>query len=170
MRVVVVTKDDMDYTRSVETFLEDFKRQTGRNLEVIGRGMGGVVEPVNLVDRKILEQPIGNHGARATQSLFGRLENEHHRAGEIAGFRQITGGAEQDGGVHIMPTAVEFAGIDRRVRQAGFLRHRQGIHIGPKPDGPVAGMAAAQHADHAGLAITTMHLDAPGSELFSDDA
>lgn len=35
MRVVVVTKDDMDYTRSVETFLEDFKRQTGRNLEVI---------------------------------------------------------------------------------------------------------------------------------------
>ncbi len=35
MRVVVVTKDNMDYTRSVVTFLEDFARQTGRALEVL---------------------------------------------------------------------------------------------------------------------------------------
>lgn len=31
-------------------------------------------------------------------------------------------------------------------------------------------MTAAQHANHAGLAITAMNLDAPGSKLFSDDA
>ncbi len=35
MRVVVVTKDNTDYARSVETFLGDFTRQTGRTLEVL---------------------------------------------------------------------------------------------------------------------------------------
>lgn len=35
MRVVMVTKPTMDYSRSVDTFLEDFARQTGRTLEVL---------------------------------------------------------------------------------------------------------------------------------------
>ncbi len=35
MRVVVVTKDNMEYTRVVETFLEDMARQTGRVLETL---------------------------------------------------------------------------------------------------------------------------------------
>lgn len=35
MRVVVVTKDNTEYRRSVEMFLEDFARQTGRTLEVL---------------------------------------------------------------------------------------------------------------------------------------
>lgn len=35
MRTVVVTKDNMDYSRAVDTFLGDFQRQTGRALEVI---------------------------------------------------------------------------------------------------------------------------------------
>lgn len=35
MRVVVVTKDNMDYTRDVDTFLENFTRQTGKTVEVL---------------------------------------------------------------------------------------------------------------------------------------
>lgn len=35
MRVVVVTKEETDYARSVEMFLRDFNRQTGRDLEVL---------------------------------------------------------------------------------------------------------------------------------------
>jgi hypothetical protein len=35
MRVVVVYKDRTDTTRDVETFLRDFKHQTGRDLETI---------------------------------------------------------------------------------------------------------------------------------------
>lgn len=35
MRVVVITKEQTDYTRSVETFMTDFKHQTGKELEVI---------------------------------------------------------------------------------------------------------------------------------------
>ena len=35
MRTVVITKQNMDYTRSVDMFMGDFKRQTGRDLEVL---------------------------------------------------------------------------------------------------------------------------------------
>lgn len=35
MRVVVITKDNMDYSRSVQTFLDDFARRTGKTLEVL---------------------------------------------------------------------------------------------------------------------------------------
>ena len=35
MRVVIVTKDNKDYTRSVDTFLENFTRQTGKTIEVL---------------------------------------------------------------------------------------------------------------------------------------
>lgn len=35
MRVVVVSKDNTDYARTVEMFLRDFKYQTGRDLEVL---------------------------------------------------------------------------------------------------------------------------------------
>lgn len=33
MRVVAVYKENMDYTRSIDTFMGDFMRQTGRTLE-----------------------------------------------------------------------------------------------------------------------------------------
>lgn len=35
MRVVVVTKEAADYSRSVDTFVTDFTRQTGRTLEIL---------------------------------------------------------------------------------------------------------------------------------------
>lgn len=35
MRVIVITKENMDYSRSVDTFISDFKRQTGRDLEIM---------------------------------------------------------------------------------------------------------------------------------------
>jgi fructoselysine-6-P-deglycase FrlB-like protein len=35
MRVVVVYRQNTDYTRAVETFVNDFTRQTGRTLESI---------------------------------------------------------------------------------------------------------------------------------------
>lgn len=35
MRVVAVAKDNTDYTRAVSEFLEAFRRQTGRELELL---------------------------------------------------------------------------------------------------------------------------------------
>ena len=35
MRVVIVTKDDAEYSRTVSTFIGDFARQTGHSLETV---------------------------------------------------------------------------------------------------------------------------------------
>jgi len=35
MRVVVITKDNMEYSRQVSTYLNDFLRQTGHELETL---------------------------------------------------------------------------------------------------------------------------------------
>ncbi len=35
MRVVVVAKDNTEYSRMVATFIDDFARQTGQSLEVL---------------------------------------------------------------------------------------------------------------------------------------
>jgi hypothetical protein len=35
MRVVVISREHTDYARSVESFMTDFKRQTGRELELL---------------------------------------------------------------------------------------------------------------------------------------
>jgi len=35
MRVVVITKENTDYARAVDTFITDFAHQTGRELEVL---------------------------------------------------------------------------------------------------------------------------------------
>lgn len=35
MRVVVLTRQNTDYSRTVETFLNDFAKQTGKTLEVL---------------------------------------------------------------------------------------------------------------------------------------
>jgi len=40
MRVVVVTRDNTDYSRAVQMFLDDFTRRTGRNLEVLDPDTG----------------------------------------------------------------------------------------------------------------------------------
>ena len=36
MRVVVITRENTDYARTVETFTSDFAHQTGKTLEVLG--------------------------------------------------------------------------------------------------------------------------------------
>jgi hypothetical protein len=93
-----------------------------------------------------------------------------HGAVEIFGFRQITRGAQQHGGMAIMATAVEAAWNGRAPFQVGVLFHRQRVHVGAKPDALAAVAVALEHADHAGAAKTAMHLDAPAFQLVGDDA
>ena len=40
MRVIVLTKEDRDYSRLVDTFVTDFYRQTGHELEVLDPDTG----------------------------------------------------------------------------------------------------------------------------------
>ena len=47
-----------------------------------------VVRTVDFIDRKALKQPVVHHGACAAPMLFGRLEDEAHRAVEVTAFAQ----------------------------------------------------------------------------------
>src|SRR5258707_13277144 len=75
--------------------------------------IGRVVQSVDLVAGKLLEQPVLDHGAGAAEAFFGRLEDEMHGAVEIPGLREIARGAEQHSGMAIMAAAVEAAGNGR---------------------------------------------------------
>ena len=55
MRVVVVTKEGMDYSRGVNEWLEEFARRTGRELEVLDPNSGEGEGFVRTYD--ILEYP-----------------------------------------------------------------------------------------------------------------
>src|SRR6267142_1556963 len=129
-----------------------------------------VVQPINLVAGKFLEQPILDHGAGAAEAFFGRLKDEMHGAVEIPGLREIARGAEQHGGVAVMAAAVKAAGNGRAPFQVGILFHRQRVHVGAQANAPAAAAFALEHADHAGAAEAAMYLDAPLGQLVSHDA
>ena len=53
MRVVVVTREGMDYSRGVNEFLREFERRTGKELEVLdpdSREGAGFVETYDVVE------------------------------------------------------------------------------------------------------------------------
>ena len=93
-----------------------------------------VVQPVDLVAGKFLEQAVLDHGAGAAEAFFGGLEDEMHGAVEIPGLGEIARGAEQHGGVAVMAAAVEAAGNGRAPAQIGVLFHRQRVHVGAQAD------------------------------------
>ena len=103
-----------------------------RDLAVVQ--VGRVVQAVDLVAGKFLEQPVLDHGAGAAEAFFGRLEDEMHGAVEVAGLGEIARGAEQHGGVAVMAAAVEAAGNGRAPFQVGVLFHRQRVHVGAQAD------------------------------------
>src|SRR5258708_29545131 len=72
-----------------------------------------IVQPVDLVAGKLLEEAVLDHGASAAEAFFGGLKDEMHGAVEIPGFGQIARGAEQHGGVAVVAAAVEAAGNGR---------------------------------------------------------
>ena len=92
--------------------------------------VGRIVQAVDLVAGEFLEQPVLDHGARAAEAFFGRLEDEMHGAVEIPGLGEVARGAEQHGGVAVMAAAVEAAGNGRAPFQVGVLFHRQRVHVG----------------------------------------
>ena len=93
-----------------------------RDLAVIE--IGRVVQAIDLVAGKSVEQPVLDHGTRAAEPFLGRLENEMHGAVEILSFGEIARGAEQHGGVAVMAAAVETAGNGGAPFQIGVFLHR----------------------------------------------
>ena len=133
--------------------------------ELPNRQAGAVMQPIDRIAGEAIKQPIRQHGLSAAAPFFRRLENEMHRAVEIACFGQITRGGQQHGGMPIMPTAMHLALNAGFMREAIGFRHGQRIHIRAQPK-PALAVPVPQHAHNAGLANAAMHLNPPGSEAF----
>ena len=144
-------------------------RLTREHGDLAGREVRGVVEAVDLVAGEALEEAVGDHRAGASEAFLGRLEHEDGGAGKVARLRQIAGGAEQHGGVAVMPAAVEASGVLGAERQVGPLVHRQGVHVGAKSHPAIARVATPQDADHAGAADAGVGLDPPRLQPLGND-
>ena len=111
---------------------------------------------VDLLDAEALHQPVLDHRGGAGAALLGRLEDHDGVAGEIPGLGQIARRAQQHRGVAVMAAGVHQARVLGGVRQVGLFLDRQRIHVGAQPDhleiALAGGLAALDHADHAGPA------------------
>ena len=68
----------------------------------------------------------------------------------------------------VVAARVHLAGDLRRVRGAGFFDDMQGVEIGAQADRAVA-LAAAEHADDAGVREPRVHFEPERPELVSDE-
>ncbi len=133
--------------------------------ELADRDAGRIMQAIDAVAGKAVEQPVGNHGRGAGSGLLGRLEDEMHRAGEIGRLGEIFGGAEQHRRMPVMAAGMHLAGHDRGMREVIRLLDEQRVHVGAQPDGALPGALALQRADDAGLADALGDLDPPAAQL-----
>lgn len=133
------------------------------------RQVGPVVQRVDAVARKALEQAILDHLARAAFAFLGGLEDEVHGAIEPARARQLARRADQHAGVAVVTAAVVRARVAAGMRRRAQFHHGQRIHVGAQAHaaGPAA---AAQRADHAGAADAFVHLQAEQPQRLRHDA
>ncbi len=138
----------------------------GLHREVPRRNARPVVHAKHRLHRKALEQAVLDHLARAAAALFGRLEDAHHRAVEIARAGQELRCRQQHGGVAVVAAGVHLAGVLAGVGEGVELGHRQGVEVGAQADHAAIPprVAAVDHPHHPGLAQAAMHLHAPGRQ------
>src|SRR5690606_26806117 len=101
---------------------------------------------------------VFDHHPRAARGFFGGLENEMHRAVEIARLRQIFCGAAQHGAMTVMAAGMHDVRMDRSMGKSVFLLHGQGVHIGTETDA-ARGMPDLERPDVPGSSQSAMDLD-----------
>src|SRR5262249_5602692 len=107
-------------------------------------------------------------------ALLRRLEDEVHGALEVAGLRQVFGGAQQHGGVAVMAAGMHLAVVGGAGGEAVALLDRQRGPVGAQA-AAAGGVAAGGGGGEAGGGATAgfgqaaMHLAAELGELGSDD-
>jgi len=128
---------------------------------------GPVVHAKHRLHREALEQAVRDHLTCSAAAFFGGLEDQVHRAVEVAVPREVVGRREQHRRVAVVAAGVHTARMAARVRKAVCLVDGQRVHVGAQPDGAPAGTAVApvHDADHAGLAQAAVHGNAPFAEL-----
>src|SRR6266581_597389 len=127
-----------------------------------------VLQGEDAVTGELVEEALLDHDAAPAAALLRRLEDEMHRALEIAHLGEDAGGAEQHGGVAVMAAGMHPTLMRRGMGKGIRLLHRQAIHVGAQAD-RTQRIAAPQRADDAGLGKATMDFAAIFSELRRDD-
>ena len=169
------------------------------DLEAVARGHHGAaargdgterkfrpaVECVDLLhlraDAAAVERAFLDHALAAGAAFFGGLEDERHRPRERVACRQArenAGGAEQDGGVAVMPAGVHAVGGARGPGAAAAFLDRECIDVGAQRNGAWAAAGdvcqdagAARHACHvrdAGVGQLAEHHAAGADFLVAD--
>jgi hypothetical protein len=132
---------------------------------------GGDVQAEGDVGAGAVEHAVGDHGVGAAEALLGRLKHQLDRAGDlVAVLHQHAGDADADGDVGVVAAGVHHAGRLRAVGDVVLLVDGQGVHVEAQQHRALAGQAALEQADHAGLADAALHLVAEGAEFLGDDA
>ena len=130
-----------------------------------------IVQSIDLVRRKALEESLLHHHLATATAFLGRLEDHIGGAVEVARLGEIARRTEEHRRVAVVAAGVHAAFVLRAVLEAVPLVHRQAIHVGAQPDGAAASLFLSRnHADDAGLRQSLMHLDAPARELVGDEA
>ena len=126
------------------------------------RGKSGPgVQAIDLVARKLAEQPLAHHQLAARLSvreldarpckLAGRLlvglEDEGDGPAEIAGGGEVLGSAEEHGRVAIVAAAMVRPVSSTLVLVRRHLLCRQSVHVCAKPDAAIRGAFALEDAN-----------------------
>ncbi len=123
--------------------------------ELAGGQARPVVHAVDGFHREAREQALLDHHPGAAVGLLGGLEDEHHRALEIAMRGKVFRRSQQHRGMPVVAAGVHAAFMPRTMREQVLLVHRQRVHVGAQGDCPVS-LAAPQHSDHAGAGEAAM--------------
>ena len=123
-----------------------------------------VVHAKHRFHRKLLKQPVLDHLAGATATLFRGLKNQVHRAVKVPVFSEMLGCGQQHGGVAVMAAGVHLAGVHAGVAEGVELLHGQRVHVGAQAN-RAAGRAAFDNAHHAGGAQAAVNGNAPLGQL-----
>lgn len=97
----------------------------GRGVQVTRRNARQVVQAVQRVDRKSVQQPVVEHGLGATAGFLGGLEDDADRAVETSVGGEDCRGPEDHGHVGVVPAAArrperpQGPAQSRRQRRAG---------------------------------------------------
>ena len=110
--------------------------------------------------RRIVESAGFDQELSATHRLLRRLEQELHRSGQLpAQASKDPGGAQQDGGVHIMAAGVHLARDPRLVGHVLGILDRQAVEVrAQRHRDPFRG--ARDRPQHSGAADAVLVFDA----------
>ena len=135
------------------------ERRPGGGGQVPGRQGRDVLTECDVHLRNPCRQPVGHHPRGPVDGLLGGLEQRDKRSAPmLLGVSHQLRRTQQTRHMHVVPARVRDAVVGARVRQAGVLGERQGVHVGAQQH--TRAVAVAQHAHHPGTADTADHLEA----------